>query len=306
MTVLGPVFGWIFGHGAVYRPARVASSPRNAPETAPETDLYPFHLVNLSSSLCLFANVDWHCRSRFLLSRTSSMIPASQAPMHALPRAPRSRFTRLRELAVAPCSLARWPSWRAAPASPVPGRVQQESCARHAGTAGAIERDRHRRGQGRADPAAVGRRQRRDRGAVDEERRRNGAGRIQQSQHPASGEGRRRHLRRCPAGGPAGARRGRRDHHRAVVRPFGRRRRRGRPPARCAGDRVLDRRHGRDARRLSSELPAGVRCRSHRRLRHGQRQAVVRRHAVGRRLRQRGRRRVQAGGGAQGRTDRRP
>jgi hypothetical protein len=63
----------------------VASSPRNAPEAAPETDLYPFHLVNLWSSLCRFANVDWHCGSR-LLPRTSSMIPASQAKVHSLPR----------------------------------------------------------------------------------------------------------------------------------------------------------------------------------------------------------------------------
>ena len=84
-AVLGPVLAGFSGMAAVYRPARVASSPWNVPETAPETDLYPFHLVNLSSSLCLFANVDWHCRS-LLLSRTSSMIPASQAPMHSLPR----------------------------------------------------------------------------------------------------------------------------------------------------------------------------------------------------------------------------
>ena len=67
-------------------------------------------------------------------------------------------------------------------------------------------------------------------------------------------------------GGAAGARRGRRDHHRAAVRAFGRRRRRRRPPARRAGDRVLDRRQRRGARRLSSELPAGIRRRPHRRL----------------------------------------
>ena len=174
-----------------------------------------------------------------------------------------------------------------------------------AGAGAAAGRDRHRRGQGRPDPAAVGRRQRRHRGAVDEERRRDGAGRIQQPQRPASGQGRRRHLGRRAAGGAAGARRGRRDHHRAAVRAFGRRRRRGRPPARRAGDRVLDRRQRRGARRLSPELPAGIRRRSHRRLRHRQRQAVVRRHAVGGRLRQRGRSRVQAGGGAQGRAHRR-
>ena len=59
--------------------------------------------------------------------------------------------------------------------------------------AAAGHRDRHRPGQGRADPAAVGARQCRHRGAVDEERRRDGAGRIQQPEHPASGEGRRRH-----------------------------------------------------------------------------------------------------------------
>ena len=62
----------------------------------------------------------------------------------------------------------------------------------------------------------------------------------------------------------------------------------------------------RHARRVSAELPAGVRCRPHRRLRHRQRQTLVRRDAVGRRLRQRGRSRVQAGGGAQGRPHRRP
>src|SRR5689334_9967021 len=59
--------------------------PPKTLKKARETDPYPFHLVNLSSSLCLFANVDWHRHSHFL-SRISSMNPASQAPMHSLPR----------------------------------------------------------------------------------------------------------------------------------------------------------------------------------------------------------------------------
>ena len=42
----------------------------------------------------------------------------------------------------------------------------------------------------------------------------------------------------------------------------------GRAPAQHSGDRVLDRRQRRGARRLSAELPAGVRRRPHRRLRH--------------------------------------
>ena len=75
-----------------------------------------------------------------------------------------------------------------------------------------------------------------------------------------------------------------------------------RAPARRAGDRVLDRRQRRGARRLSAELPAGVRRRPHRRLRGRQRQALVRRaccrtSAYGTVVEAD----VQAGGGAQGR-----
>ena len=60
---------------------------------------------------------------------------------------------------------------------------------------------RHRPRQGRADPAAVGPRQCRRCRPVHAQRRRDGAGRVQQPEHPAPGEGRRRHR----AGGPAGA-----------------------------------------------------------------------------------------------------
>ena len=99
-------------------------------------------------------------------------------------------------------------------------------------------------------------RQCRPRRTVDAQRRRDGARGIQQSQHPAPGEGRRRHRAGRAGGRAAGARRGRRDHPRAAVRAFGRRRRAGRARARRAGDRVLHRRQRRGARRLSAELPA--------------------------------------------------
>src|SRR4030081_351822 len=45
---------------------------------------------------------------------------------------------------------------------------------------------RNRAGHGGIDPAAVGQRQCRRRGAIDEERRRDGAGGIPESQYPAS------------------------------------------------------------------------------------------------------------------------
>ena len=70
----------------------------------------------------------------------------------------------------------------------------------------------------------------------------------------------------------------------------------GRAPARRAGDRVLDRRQRRRARRLSVELPAGDRRRAHRRLRRLARQALVRRADARQRLWRGGRGRVPAGG----------
>ena len=62
---------------------------------------------------------------------------------------------------------------------------------------------RHRAGQGRPDPAAVGRRQCRRRRAIDEERRRDGAGGIPESEHPASDQGRRRHPARRRSRSPS-------------------------------------------------------------------------------------------------------
>ena len=75
-------------------------------------------------------------------------------------------------------------------------------------------------------------------------------------EHPAPGQGRRRHRARRAAGGAAGDRRRRRDHPRAAVRATVQRGRTGRAHARHSGDRVLDRRQRRRARRLSAELPA--------------------------------------------------
>ena len=93
-----------------------------------------------------------------------------------------------------------WPDPRRAPARGLrrhaaePGSFSNpfSSAGRSRGTGAAAARGRHRPGQGRIDPAAVGRRQCRRRGAVDEERRRDGAGGIPESQHPASDQGRRR------------------------------------------------------------------------------------------------------------------
>ena len=117
-----------------------------------------------------------------------------------------------------------------------------------------------------AHPAVVGHRQCGGGGAVHAQRRRDGARRIQQPGHPAAGQGRRRQRPGRAAGRAAGARRRRRDHPRAAVRADGRSGRPGRARARRSGDRVLDRRQCRGARRLSPELPAGIRRRSHRRL----------------------------------------
>ena len=72
----------------------------------------------------------------------------------------------------------------------------------------------------------------------------------------------------------------------------------GRAPARHSGDRVLDRRQRRLARRLSAELPAGDRRQAHRRIRRLARQALVRGDAAGQRLWRGGGGRVPAGGGA--------
>ena len=106
--------------------------------------------------------------------------------------------------------------------------VQRSQPPRPAGSAAAAARGRHRAGQGRPDPAAVGGRQCRRRRAIDEERRRDGAGGIPESQHPAPDQGRRRQPARRAAGNPAGARRRRRDHSGPAVCAVG------------SGDRATD------------------------------------------------------------------
>ena len=121
---------------------------------------------------------------------------------------------------------------------------------------------------------------------------------FNEPEHPAAGEGRRRHAARRAAGRAAGARRRRRDHHRSAVRAIGQRGRPGRARAQHSGDRVLDRRQRRRARRLSAELPAGVRRRAHRRLRRLAGQALVRGAAAGQCLWRGGRGGVPAGGRA--------
>ncbi len=165
----------------------------------------------------------------------------------------------------------------------------------------------HRRGpgQGRAHPAVVGKRERGGGRAVHAQCRRDGAGGIQQPRSPAPGEGRRRQRARRAAGRAAGARRRRRDHSGAAVRAHGRPGRAGGAGARRSGDRVLDRRQCGRPRRLSLELSAGVRRRSHRRLRREPGQTIVRRARSGQRLRHRGRGGVQAVGGAPRRPRRR-
>ena len=144
-----------------------------------------------------------------------------------------------------------------------------------AGAAAGRRPDRAGAGQGRAHPAAQRTRQcRRDR-AVDAQRRRAGAERIQQSGHPASGEGRRRQRAGRATGGAATDRRGRRDHSRSAVRAFGRAGRAARARPRNSGDRVLDRLQRGGGGRLSPELPAGVRCRAADRLRGAAGQTLV-------------------------------
>ena len=76
-------------------------------------------------------------------------------------------------------------------------------------------------------------------------------------------------------------------------------------PAQCSGDRVLDRRQRRGARRVSAELPAGVRRQPHRRLRFRQRQALLRCPGAGQCLWHGGRSRIQASGRAPWRPRRR-
>ena len=137
-----------------------------------------------------------------------------------------------------------------------------------AAPARAAERGRRRPGQGRADPAAVGAGQCRP---AAQSMRNAAEMALAEFNNPdiqllvkddgGSGGGR-------AAGRAAGARRRRRDHSRTAVRPIGQRRRPGRAPARRAGDRVLDRRQRRGARRLFAEFPARVRCGSRDRLRH--------------------------------------
>ena len=121
----------------------------------------------------------------------------------------------------------------------------------------AAGRGRHRPGQGRADPAAVGRGNAGVDRAIDEERRRDGARRIQQSRHPAAGEGRWRHRRRARSRRPQQAMA---EGAEIILGPlFAQSVSRGRPGrarARRAGDRLLHRRQRRGARRLSAELPA--------------------------------------------------
>ncbi len=115
---------------------------------------------------------------------------------------------------------------------------------------------------------------------------------FQQSEHPAAGQGRRRHAAGRATGRPAGDRRGRRDHPRSVVRAIAVpgaaqvARARNIPVIAFSTDSSVA-----GARRLSVELPAGVRCRAHRRLRGERRQAIVRGAAAGQCLRHRGRRR---------------
>ena len=75
--------------------------------------------------------------------------------------------------------------------------------------------------------------------------------------------------------------------------------------ARRLGDRVLDRFERRRPRRLSPELPAGIRRQPHHRIFRQHRQALVRGAVAGQRLWQCGGGRVQAGGGPPGRPRRR-
>ena len=129
---------------------------------------------------------------------------------------------------------------------------------------------RHRHGQGRAAPAAVGDRQCRPARQGHAERRRPRAPRIPERQHPDPGQGRPRHAGRRPAGRERGARRGRGADPRAALRPVGGGGRLGRQAGQRADDRLLDRFDDRVAGRLPDELPAAERRRPHRQLRRGQ------------------------------------
>ena len=106
-------------------------------------------------------------------------------------------------------------------------------------------------------------------------------------------------------GNPAGARRRRRDHSGSAVRAVGAGDGAADARARRLGDRVLDRFERRRPRRLSAELPAGIRRQPDRRIRRRHRKAIVRRAAARQCLWQCGRGRVQAGGRPQGRAHRR-
>ena len=110
---------------------------------------------------------------------------------------------------------------------------------------------------------------------------------------------------RRAAGGAAGAREGAEIILGPLFAHSVQRGRADRAPARRAGHRVLDRRQRRGARRLSAELPAGVRRRSRHRLRDPAGQALVRGADSRQCLRHRGGGRVPAGGGARRRPRRR-
>ena len=205
-----------------------------------------------------------------------------------------------------------WPDSRRAPARGLRRRAAEPQLvfnpvrfARPGRAAAAAARGRHRAGQGRLDPAAVGLRQCRRRGAVDEECRRDGAGGIPESQHPAPDQGRRRQPAGRPAGHAAGARRRRGDHSGSAVCAVGAGDGAADARPRRIGDRVLDRFERGRPRRLSPELPAGVRRQPDHRICRQHRQAIVRGAAARERLWQCGGGRVQAGGGPQGRPRRR-
>ena len=89
---------------------------------------------------------------------------------------------------------------------------------------------------------------------------------FQNPEHPAPDQGRQRQPARRAGGRAAGGRRRRRDHPGPAVRAVGAGGGAGRAHARHLGDRVLDRFQHRRPRRLSAELPAGVRRQPHRRI----------------------------------------
>ena len=164
------------------------------------------------------------------------------------------------------------------------GRLRRRQClvrehlrqpAERTGAAG--HQYRHRTGQGRADPAAVGGRKCVGRRAVDAQRRGDGAGGIQQSGHPASRQGRRWQRGGRAAGRAAGCRRGCRDHPGSALCADGWAGRTGGARPQGSGHRVLDRCQCGIARRLSAELSAGIRRRSDHWLRRRPGQTRVRR-----------------------------